>query len=149
MNPFYAMIRPDSSVAFVASMGVSETERNNALSEGLEAVPIPEGTSPEEVVTSWYYIQGEWKKAPVKPSEYHVFDIPSFTWIDTRTTETQLELIRNTRNFLLAQSDWTMLPDIPMSSDKKAEWVAYRQELRNVTLQPDLFNIVWPTPPQE
>jgi hypothetical protein len=29
----------------------------------------------------------------------------------------------------------------------KEVWAAYRQALRDVTLQPDPFNIVWPTPP--
>lgn len=52
-----------------------------------------------------------------------------------------------TRDSLLAQSDWTMLPDAP--TDKKA-WKAYRQALRDITQQPGFpDNIVWPTKPTD
>jgi hypothetical protein len=52
-----------------------------------------------------------------------------------------------TRDFLLIQSDWTMLPDAP--TDKKA-WKAYRQALRDITQQPGFpDNIVWPTKPTD
>lgn len=52
-----------------------------------------------------------------------------------------------TRDFLLTQSDWTMLLDVP--TDKKA-WKAYRQALRDITQQPGFpDNIVWPTKPTD
>jgi hypothetical protein len=54
--------------------------------------------------------------------------------------------IRTRRDALLAQSDWTQLPDVPL--EDKAAWAIYRQALRDVTEQPDPHNIVWPTPPQ-
>jgi len=31
----------------------------------------------------------------------------------------------------LADSDWTQLESSPLSTEKKAEWEAYRQALRN------------------
>jgi hypothetical protein len=55
-------------------------------------------------------------------------------------------IIRTRRDALLAQSDWTQLPDVPL--EDKAAWATYRQALRDVTEQPDPHNIVWPTPPQ-
>jgi Phage tail assembly chaperone protein len=56
--------------------------------------------------------------------------------------------VRQQRNTLLTQCDWTQLPDVPLTADQKALWVAYRQELRDVTNQPDPANITWPVPPQ-
>ena len=53
--------------------------------------------------------------------------------------------MRKKRNALLAASDWTQLPDVPLET--KEAWAAYRQALRDITEQPDPFNIVWPTPP--
>lgn len=40
---------------------------------------------------------------------------------------------RNIRNRLLTQSDWTQLPDAPISTEKKTEWATYRQALRDIT----------------
>ena len=46
-----------------------------------------------------------------------------------------LELIklREHRNRLLAQSDWTVMPDSPLSDSKQADWKTYRQALRDIT----------------
>jgi len=60
--------------------------------------------------------------------------------------EVQWETVREKRNKLLTDSDWTQLPDIPQAT--KDLWEPYRQELRDVTNQPDPYNITWPTPPQ-
>lgn len=38
---------------------------------------------------------------------------------------------RHQRNFLLSGCDWTVLPDTPLSDAKRAEWIAYRQALRD------------------
>lgn len=52
--------------------------------------------------------------------------------------------IRNTRNRLLAESDWTQVVDAPVIQKK---WAVYRQELRDVTSQPTFpFEVVWPKP---
>lgn len=59
-----------------------------------------------------------------------------------------LNEIRDLRNRLLLESDWTDLPNSPLSETKKQEWLDYRQELRDITLQsgfPD--NIIWPVKP--
>lgn len=53
--------------------------------------------------------------------------------------------IRAQRDALLAQSDWTQMPDVSIST--KAAWAEYRQALRDITQQSDPHNIVWPTSP--
>ena len=41
------------------------------------------------------------------------------------------ERVRMERDILLFQSDWTQMTDSPLSNSKKAEWVTYRQQLRD------------------
>jgi hypothetical protein len=40
--------------------------------------------------------------------------------------------LRIERNTLLTESDWTQTADTPLSDSKKAEWVTYRQSLRDL-----------------
>lgn len=54
--------------------------------------------------------------------------------------------VRITRDQLLKQCDWTQVPDAPV--DQEA-WKAYRQALRDITSQPDPFNISWPLAPNQ
>jgi hypothetical protein len=49
---------------------------------------------------------------------------------------------------LLAESDWAMLPDVPMTSAKKAAWIEYRRGLRDIRLHPDFPNMAWPNRPE-
>lgn len=56
--------------------------------------------------------------------------------------------IRNQRTELLYKCDWTQLSDSPLLSEKKIEWASYRQQLRDITNQPDPYNITWPVQPQ-
>ena len=50
---------------------------------------------------------------------------------------------------LLAASDWTMLPDVPLTVEDKRLWEAYRRQLREIRLQPEFpNNIQWPVAPQ-
>jgi hypothetical protein len=51
------------------------------------------------------------------------------------------------RDNLLASSDWTQLPDAPLSVALKAEWTTYRQALRDLDLQAE--KIVWPPQPEK
>jgi len=55
--------------------------------------------------------------------------------------------VREKRNIALLSCDWTLLPDSPLSEESRTEWIAYRQALRDITLQTDPFTLVWPAPP--
>ena len=93
-----------------------------------------------------YVDDGKLVKMGPPLNQYSVFDYTTKQWKDSRTNESQWVVVREKRNRLLQSSDWTQLADIP--SETKALWEPYRQALRDVTLQPDPFNITWPTPPQ-
>jgi hypothetical protein len=62
--------------------------------------------------------------------------------------ETMWTSVRAQQKELLYKSDWTCsVTDYEVPN--KADWVAYRQALRDVTTQSDPFAIVWPAVPSE
>lgn len=74
-------------------------------------------------------------------------------WVVTEASEQEIadrvslksSEIRNQRNTLLTQSDWTQVLDAPV--DQQA-WSAYRQALRDITLQPGFpLEVTWPEQP--
>lgn len=55
--------------------------------------------------------------------------------------------VRYQRDQLLAATDWRVTVAQESGTPMAPEWVLYRQQLRDVTEQPDPAHIVWPTPP--
>ena len=57
--------------------------------------------------------------------------------------------LRKTRNDLLSSCDWTMLEDAPISQEVKAQWVQYRQQLRDFpsTIEDCNDPVNWPSRP--
>jgi len=54
--------------------------------------------------------------------------------------------IRNRRNNLLLESDWTQVADAPVD---QTAWATYRQSLRDITAQEGFpFNATFPTKPE-
>jgi hypothetical protein len=65
----------------------------------------------------------------------------------TRAINEKWLIVRAERTSMLSSSDFTQVPDSPMTPEKRVEWAAYRQELRDITTQADPFNITWPISP--
>ena len=68
--------------------------------------------------------------------------------IEDETLIAAMDILRSSRNAKLRECDWTQLPDSPLSSEQKTEWINYRQELRDLpanTEDPKTPN--WPTEP--
>lgn len=61
--------------------------------------------------------------------------------------EEQWSVVRIERNQLIANTDWTQLPDAALANTETANWASYRQALRDITTQSDPFNIAWPMLP--
>ena len=53
--------------------------------------------------------------------------------------------VRPDRNAMLASTDWTQLPDSPLSDEKKQLWKQYRQALRDM---PAASDTIWPERPE-
>ena len=81
--------------------------------------------------------------APMEPVPEGVLDVNFM--VQPLPDEVVWPVIRTRRDALLAPTDWTQLPDVPLAT--KAAWADYRQALRDITQQPDPHNIIWPTPP--
>lgn len=57
--------------------------------------------------------------------------------------------IREKRDRLLKESDWTQGTDTPLCEETRAEWKGYRQELRDVPQQEGFpYTVVWPVAPK-
>jgi hypothetical protein len=75
------------------------------------------------------------------------------SWNQTAATQSEINyrlenqwfIVREIRNELLVECDWTQLADIP--SETKAIWSQYRQSLRDITSQNNPFSITWPVKP--
>lgn len=82
------------------------------------------------------------EKTP-RPSRFHKYDYTVFDWVPD--TDYAWQWVRADRNRMLKESDWTQGTDAPIAS--REAWATYRQELRDITNQPDPLNIVWPEKP--
>tara|TARA_B100000575_G_C22946449_1_gene547529 strand:- start:51 stop:269 length:219 start_codon:yes stop_codon:yes gene_type:complete len=68
----------------------------------------------------------------------------------------EMTALRQYRNLLLKESDWSVIEDSPLSDSKKSEWKTYRQKLRDLPdgAKPilrghilDLSSVTFPTKP--
>ena len=74
-------------------------------------------------------------------------------WVQINATQSEIDLrisdkwddVREQRNILLQECDWTQLADI--SQETKDLWSVYRQQLRDITTQSNPFSITWPVKP--
>lgn len=107
---------------------------------------VPAGSSyiDGEYSGAEYYISnGAATALPAKPDYPCYFDYTTEAWVwdDAQSWDD----LRAERDRLLAASDWTQVPDAPVTS---ATWATYRQALRNLPANTsDPRNVVWPTPP--
>lgn len=126
-------------------VGWTSDERTIVLSEGEAYVLLTENIDHIDN----YYVDLQTLRVirkPEKPAnDYNVWDYQSKQWIiDLGELSSN---IRKQRDILLGQSDWTQGSDVP--DNIKNAWVQYRQQLRDLTLQPGFpAEITWPTPPE-
>jgi len=69
--------------------------------------------------------------------------------LTAQITSSTADLVWDRAKQMLRESDWSMLPDVPMTSGNKAAWIEYRRGLREIRLQagfPD--DITWPMRPE-
>lgn len=64
------------------------------------------------------------------------------------TDDRKQKEVRFVRTRRLMESDWTRLDDAPLSTEQRAAWATYRQQLRDLTDQPGFpWEVTWPNQP--
>jgi hypothetical protein len=118
--------------------------------DGFDSAEMQEGVPEGGVMVEGYFEHDTYYdgtapvKIPTSPGELYTFNWTTRQWEPSAAYA--WDVIRSKRDAKLQESDWTQLPDVPITT--KELWAVYRQALRDVTLQTDPFNIIWPTPPQ-
>lgn len=82
---------------------------------------------PDHADTGWFYVGDE----PPPPPE-----------------STPEELAWETAKQLLRESDWTMLPDVRMTKEKRMAWEEWRHFVREIRSHPDFPNVTIPLGPE-
>lgn len=111
---------------------------------------VPEGCSiidMESTPSNQYVENSVVVNKPPQPNEFCVFDYQSKQWIPN--SDLAKQYVSRQRNTFLYQSDWTQIPNNPLTPEKQQEWADYRQQLRDIPTQSGYpFNVVWPTQPE-
>lgn len=112
-------------------------------------------SSPAGFMIRYHRSGDSWVDRGERPTDYYNWNFYTSKWeVDSIRL---LRDVRIRRNMRLGESDWTQGADSPLTDEKKAEWVIYRQALRD--LMHDLLDdfgtlslddpeeTPWPTPP--
>jgi hypothetical protein len=83
---------------------------------------------------------------PEKPNLWSDFDFTTKQWVGNEI-RAKFEINQRRKRSLQA-TDWTQIPNGPLTTEKQAAWATYRQELRDITQQSGYpLNVVWPVAP--
>ncbi len=99
---------------------------------------------PNDILANEPCIQGEYSA-----EEYRIVNGSAVRKTDleiqTQNLDTAWILLRQHRDNLLKDSDWTQVPDAPVDA---TTWATYRQHLRNLPSNTtDPLNVSWPVKP--
>lgn len=90
-------------------------------------------------------------EVPPCPSNGYKFNVKTKTWNDATQQEkykSEIIKVESIRIDLLYKSDWTQIPNNPLTAEQQAAWATYRQELRDIPNQSGYpMNVVWPVAP--
>lgn len=146
-------LHPNTSLPKVWNDDICELLGVDPVFEGPQATPttpyqysMQQGV--EQVNGKWYtkYVLG-----PVftdyrdDDGVLHSIEEQETAYRATKDAE-QAKSVREQRNKLLADTDWTQVSDAPVD---KAAWATYRQALRDVSAQDGFpWNVTWPVQPE-
>jgi hypothetical protein len=68
--------------------------------------------------------------------------------VKNRPVEIAAANVRGTRDEAIANSDWTQLADVDLTTEQRDAWTKYRKALRDLTKQPGFpWSTNWPVKP--
>lgn len=110
---------------------------------------IPFDSNDKAYMSGKYWDGEEWKTKPERPSSLHFWS-ELHKW--KLNVESLLLQVRVDRDIILASTDWTQMPDAPLTAQQRAEWAIYRQALRDVPQNnanvASLDEVQWPSKPE-
>lgn len=102
--------------------------------------------TPQAGTESYYTERGYVELPSLPPSDEHKLVGGAWVLDEVKHNNMASMAVRFRRDRMLAASDWTQLPDVPLAT--KEAWATYRQALRDVTAQSGFPDTVeWPAPP--
>lgn len=101
----------------------------------LHLVPQAKFTAVNDVIT--------WHDDREQPTEEQILEV-----LENLDAIEKEQDVRKKRNALLTSSDWTVLSDSPLADEKRAEFVLYRQQLRDITSVEGFPDVDLPEKPQ-
>jgi hypothetical protein len=111
------------------------------------AVILPIGVDGEELFCKKYWKDNAWHNRIKQPNDWSEWK--NYEWVFN--SEQFWMSVRLERDYLMSVSDVRVLPDYPQTDSKRAEWLTYRQALRDIPSQhtsvTEWDKIVWPTIP--
>lgn len=144
-----AFINNLGEIQNIVSPGADSDYEDGQIYGELLAKHLPSDTDWGTAIETYIFKDGNWTTRDRRPGPFYI-------WTNSGWTKNTIDLLNSitaTRNSKLFGSDWTQLGDAPLSDSKKAEWVSYRQSLRDFLITLDLTSIdnpsqvMWPTEP--
>jgi hypothetical protein len=146
MQKYYALINQSGAITQVGS--VEQDVDLNVIfnSNPAYSVLAVETADLKDLATTRYnYQTQEFITVPAQPTPYHEWTATG--WQDQTPVNKKWEEIRRIRDAILQQTDWIVVRAAEASLTITPAFTEYRQDLRDVTEQPDAFNITWPQRP--
>jgi hypothetical protein len=142
------IIQNSNNLVWYQTNGEITQENDNYYADGINTGIAIEGYSAVLDVNpctfqaffpqTYSYVAGVWA---INNQEF--YDI-AYSQLVTETSKP----IKVKRDELLYASDWTQIPNNPLTTESQQAWATYRQALRNITLQSGYpFNVTWPKAP--
>jgi len=146
----FAFVTSEGIVSRTASPGQDDMYTDGEYYDGLLCVEIPVDADALSYHRSKWYKDGTWLTRSEKPNDFHYWRGASESWV--LDSEKIRSILRFERDQKLYASDWTQIPDAPLTPEQKTAWQTYRQALRDVPANnadiTDLDQVVWPTQPE-
>ena len=122
-----------NTVGFVEQIHTSPLDdlQEGQMFNNLEAHELPGLYNAHEVLRDWYWQDGSWVIRGAHPSKFHFWNVDKRVWeLDEDQLRAHYKILRDAA---LKDTDWTQLPDSPLSDDQKKAFAEYRSALRNMT----------------
>ena len=150
MSIFAYVYTPTGEVTQIVDVGVRVTQLYDGMVQGDYILfDITDRNDREDFKNLRFYKNGAFHARDPAPNHFYKWDVENEVWVFQ--SDYFLSELRKLRNQRIVLTDWTQLPDAPLTDAQKTEWQTYRQALRDVPLNnsnvTSLDEVVWPTEP--